>query len=257
MRIRTMALAVFCVLGAFNLAFAHEFIVKPDAAAAAKGESVGVQVQAAHVFMVSEEAESVRDVKLQMRQGETVTDVALSPEGTYLFGTATLAKDGPALLSATRLPQLWSDTTEGVLAGDRAALEAQGKKVLSVGRYEKFAKALINAAAADTLYKEALGQPLEIILLDNPANIRPGDAIRCRVLYRGKPLAATVSAVYDGYSKDADVYASETKTDANGEAAIVMTKPGLWMLRAAMTGPVADGGADKADMRATYVFAIQ
>lgn len=46
-----------CLVGTATLASAHEFIVKPDKTQAAKGESVGVQAQAAHVFMISEEAE--------------------------------------------------------------------------------------------------------------------------------------------------------------------------------------------------------
>ena len=45
-----------CLVGTATLASAHEFIVKPDKTQAAKGESVGVQAQAAHVFMISEEA---------------------------------------------------------------------------------------------------------------------------------------------------------------------------------------------------------
>ena len=259
MRIRVLLLSALCLLGSFNLAVAHEFIVKPDKVEAGKGEPLGVQVQAAHVFMISEEAESPDDVKLEALQRGKANAVALSvaPAGTYLSGVVTLAEDGPALLSASRLPQLWSDTTSGVLAGDRAALEAQGTKVLAVGRYEKFAKTLINASPDDVLYKETLGQPLEIVLLDNPANIKPGDSIRCRVLYDGKPLATVVGAAYDGHSKEADAYVSKTETGPDGEAAIKITRPGLWMLRADFTGPVKDGGADKVNMRATYVFGIK
>mgnify|MGYP006979805422 CR=1 FL=1 len=51
-----------CLVGTATLASAHEFIVKPDKTQAAKGESVGVQAQAAHVFMISEEAEPVETV---------------------------------------------------------------------------------------------------------------------------------------------------------------------------------------------------
>ena len=36
-----------CLVGTATLASAHEFIVKPDKTQAAKGESVGVQAQAA------------------------------------------------------------------------------------------------------------------------------------------------------------------------------------------------------------------
>lgn len=254
-------LSVLCLLGSFNVAVAHEFIVKPGKLEASRGEPVDVQVQAAHVFMVSEEAEAVEDVELDVRQSGMAEPVALSvaAPGTYLHGIVSLAEEGPALFAARRLPQIWSDTTEGVLAGDRAVLEAQGKKVLAVGRYEKFAKTLINATPADTLYKEVLGQPLEIVLLDNPARLKPGDSIRCRVLYAGRPIVTTVGAVYDGYSGEEDVYVSKTETGADGEALIKITAPGLWMLRANFSGTIKDSGSgeDKFDLRATYVFGVK
>lgn len=58
-----------CLVGTTTLASAHEFIVKPDKMQAAKGESVGVQAQAAHVFMISEEAEPVETVVVELIQG--------------------------------------------------------------------------------------------------------------------------------------------------------------------------------------------
>ena len=121
-----------CLVGTATLASAHEFIVKPDKTQAAKGESVGVQAQAAHVFMISEEAEPVETVVVELIQGNAKEPVKLAEDAKVkaLVGKAALPADGPAMIVGHRLPQIWSDTTEGVLEGGRKDLEAKGKKVL-------------------------------------------------------------------------------------------------------------------------------
>ena len=67
-----------CLVGTATLASAHEFIVKPDKTQAAKGESVGVQAQAAHVFMISEEAEPVETVVVELIQGNVINGMKSS-----------------------------------------------------------------------------------------------------------------------------------------------------------------------------------
>ena len=192
-------------------------------------------------------------------QGDARTPVKLAEDSKAkaLAGTATLGADGPALLVGHRLPQVWSDTTEGVLEGDRKTLEAQGKKVLKVGKYEKFAKTLINPSADDTLYKKALGQDLEIVLLTNPADVKPGGEIKAEVLLNGKPVKAPLSLTYDGYSKEMDTYMIKVETGADGMATLKVVRPGLWMLRTEYTESLSGGDADKRNMRATYVFPVK
>ena len=153
-----------CLVGTATLASAHEFIVKPDKTQAAKGESVGVQAQAAHVFMISEEAEPVETVVVELIQVNAKEPVKLAEDAKAkaLVGKAALPADGPAMIVGHRLPQTWSDTTEGVLEGGRKDLEAKGKKVLKVGKYEKFAKTMLNPAANDGLYKKVLGHDLAV-----------------------------------------------------------------------------------------------
>lgn len=248
-----------CLLGMAGPASAHEFIAKPDKMQAAKGDAVRVEAQAAHVFMISEEAEPSDTVVLELMQSDVRTPVKLAEDtkAKALAGTATLTADGPALLVGRRLPQTWSDTTEGVLEGDRKALEAQGKKVLKVGKYEKFAKTLINPSSDDGLYKKVLGQDLEIVLLTNPADVKPGGDIKAEVLLNSKPVKAPLGLTYDGYSKEMDTYMTKVETGADGMATLKVTKPGLWMLRTEYTEALSDGGADKRNMRATYVFPVK
>lgn len=239
-------------------AMAHEFILKPSKTNLAAGENFSVQAQAAHVFMISEEAEPVETVTLGLLQGDKENPITLAEDASVnaLTGTAALPKEGPAMLVGHRLPQIWSDTTNGVLEGDRKALEAKGETVLKVGKYEKFAKTLLNPATDDALYKKNLGQELEIILLSNPADIKGEGELKIQTFLHGKPAKTSLGVTYDGYSKEEDTYLTETETDAEGLATVKITKPGLWMLRIAHTDELTGQDADKHNMRATYVFPI-
>ena len=105
-----------CLVGTATLASAHEFIVKPDKTQAAKGESVGVQAQAAHVFMISEEAEPVDTVVVELIQGNAKEPVKLVEDAKVkaLVGKAALPADGPAMRSSPRpcsIPPRMTDCT--------------------------------------------------------------------------------------------------------------------------------------------------
>lgn len=242
------------------MAQAHEFIIKPATATPAAGQKTALQAQAAHVFMVSEEAENPADVRLYLLQDGKTTDISLAEDKTLaaLVGSFTLARSGPAMLVGHRLPQIWCETTQGVLEGTRAALEAKGKKVKSSGKYEKFAKTLLNPAHGDASYAKPLGQELEIVPLTNPADLKPGSPLTVQILLRGKPVAdAQVGLTYDGFSKDQDAYAFKTKTDAQGKAVFTVDKPALWMVRSAVVEKTPGSDADEHHLRATCVFPVK
>lgn len=254
------ALALTGLLFVSSSVLAHEFILKPDTATPAAGQKTRMQAQAAHVFMVSEEAENPANVRLYLLQSGKKTDITLMEDKALasLVGNFTLAQSDTALLVGHRLPQIWSETTQGVLEGTRAALEAKGMKVKSVGKYEKFAKTLLNPAHNDTLYAKPLGQDLELVLLTNPADIKPGSPLSMQVLLRGKPVPnAAVGLTYDGFSKEQDTYKYTAQTDAQGKAYFTVDKPALWMLRSTVVEKTPGTDADEHHLRATYVFPIK
>ena len=222
---------------ACGTALGHEFIVKPEKAVAGKGETISLEIQAAHVFMISEEAEPVTDIALVLRANGKDRDLPVSHTGEALFLSSefTLPADGPAMILAQRKPQYWSDTTEGVLSGTRQSLEAEGKSVLSVGKYEKFAKVLINATQAEQSFNTPQGQLLEIVPVGDVRGLKAGDELECRLLYDGQPVFAPVQASYDGFSTRNDTYAYYTEDySAAGTFWVKITAPGLWMIRAGL-----------------------
>ena len=239
---------------------AHEFILKPDTATPAAGQKTRLQAQAAHVFMVSEEAEQPANVRLYLLQGDKKNDIALTEDKALLalVGDFALAQNGPALLVGHRLPQIWCETTQGDLEGSRAALEAKGMKVKSSGKYEKFAKTLLNPSHDDKLYAKVLGQDLELVLLTNPADVKPGSPLSVQVLLHGKPVPnAAVGLTHDAFTKEQDTYKFKTQTDAQGKASFTVDAPALWMLRTTVVEKTPGADADEHHRRATYVFPVK
>ena len=253
-------LALTALLGAALPATAHEFILKPDTATPAAGQKTRVQAQASHVFMISEEAEKPESVNLQLVQKGKSTPVTLTEDASLaaLVGDILLTGTAPALLVGHRLPQIWCETTQGEMEGSRAALEAKGMKVKSSGKYEKFAKTLLNPSHDDKLYAKVLGQDLELVLLTNPADVKPGSPLNVQVLLHGKPVPnAAVGLTHDAYSKEQDTYKFKTQTDAQGKASFTVDAPALWMLRTTVVEKTPGADADEHHRRATYVFPVK
>ena len=270
-----MKKVLFLVMAALifaSPAFAHEFILKPtfpevkpgaqaDAQAAIDDEKVIIQIQAAHKFMQSEEMEPLKDVVvncIQLDFKKEKMKINQDPANNCLV-TERKTKNAKSLLFiGHRLPQLWSETTKDVQEGDRASLEAKGFKVLKVGKYEKFAKTLVNANLEDRQnYNKVVNHPLEIVLLTNPAQVKVGEEIECHVLWQGKPLATEVSVGRDGFSQEDEGYVLKTESNAEGVAKFKVDSPGLWFIRVANTEKLNDGSADEWIVRATYVFEIK
>lgn len=240
---------------------AHEFLVvlRGDAA---RDASVTVEAQAAHIFMQSEEAEKVENVRVELLTADgKKTALALAPSAASkaLEGTVKGPVAAPAWLVGHRLPEIWSSTTEGVLYGDRAALEAQGKTVRSVCRYEKFTKTAVVPGGDAAFWSKPLGQALEIVPQASLAGLAAGGSLTVQVLLDGKPVPqAEVGLSYDGYSKEEDTYKQLLHTDAAGKVTLPLDTAGLWLARVAVTRPVKDGkGVDEEQLRSTLVFPVK
>jgi len=92
-------------------------------------------------------------------------------------------------------------------------------------------QALLRLLEANGAYRgeENAGQPFEIVPLDHPNRVQPGGALRLRVLLDGEPLAgvSVTGARASGPAKEISA-----TTDERGEAAVTVTAPGRWYVRA-------------------------
>lgn len=254
MKFKTLLSAFALAIGLSAPAGAHEFIVKVTPQAPPKGAVVTAEFMASHIFTESDEMEDPNNVKAVLIQDGKTSDLTVkaNPSAKDVSAEFTVSADSPVWLAGHRLPQLWSQTPEGMLAGDKSTLS--GKKILYTNKYEKFVKVLLNPSAGDSGFSRPIGQTLEIIPLDNPAGIKPGDEIRVKVLYNGQPVTVPIYASYMGFSNQQNTYAYYTEPE-EGDPVVKITAKGMWLIRANYKAP-GSGNLKTHDLRAIMQFVV-
>lgn len=253
----TPLVAALAALLAATPAVGHEFLVKPSAMSVAADESVDFQVLSTHIFFEPEEMEAAASVEVSLvdSAGRVPVEISENAEAQMLEGRVAGTGE-PAWLTAHRLGQVWSKTPDGWVEGGRdAAPEAE-----FTNRYEKFAKVLLNARPGAEIAASPVGQQLEIVPLGDPAGLAPGNELEVQVLHDGEPVAATVSATFDGFTDRPNTYAYVTETAETGDrgpvAVVKPWSPGLWLVRAEhRTGDTP--GIDAHVMRSVMIFEVR
>ncbi|MEM9538052.1 MAG: DUF4198 domain-containing protein [Cyanobacteria bacterium P01_E01_bin.42] len=234
---------------------AHELILKPDRLTTQDRETLEFEILSTHQFMQPEEMEAEEIVEAALFQDGQILPLTIQedPTANRLEGVVSLTDRNPAYLLAHRLGAIWSMTPEGMQEGTRTTLP----EVEWSAKYEKFAKTLINATQGDRTYNRPVGQLLEIVPMDNPANLQPGDDLIVQILYKGQPLDAEVKATYDGFSDTPSTYAYFTETMTQGLAKIRMISSGIWMVRVQHTDNVQNEDYDRHVLRSVLVFEVR
>jgi uncharacterized GH25 family protein len=250
----SIALVATAAFSAAKPAAAHELILKSVTISAAAGAQLDFAVLSSHVFMASQELEAPEDIRAGYAVDGKRADVPVRPdEGSLSYvGSIKSPTDKPFYLTATRLPQIWATTPDGSKPATKKTPSAS-----NAFKIDKFEKTLINAAPGVAGFDAVLGDPLEIVLTSNPALAKVGDEIGIKVLASGKPVATTVNATFDGFSKEMDTYAYATQSKSDGTAVVKVTQPGLWMVRVQNSVPEVTDLYDRHVTRAVLVFSVK
>ena len=236
------------------LARAHEFIAKPASMTAAAGAVLPVSGLSSHVFVISQELEEAKDVKLGLFADGKRIDISVKPNEARLSydGSVIAPTDKTFIVTGARLPQIWATTPEGTKPATKKTPGATNAR-----KIEKFSKALVNVSANDAGFSAVVGDALEIVPVTNPATIKVGEEMGVQVLFRGQPLTTSVFATYDGFSKEENTYAYYTEGHADGTAKVKITQPGLWMIRVENAGPDVTDEYDRYVGRAVLLFEVK
>jgi uncharacterized GH25 family protein len=247
-------IALTVAVGVSGTAQAHEFIVKPGAMTVQPGAELPVAGLSSHIFLISQELEAAKDVKVGFYADGKRTDIPVKPNDNTLAydGTVTAPSSATFIVTGARLPQVWATTPEGL-----KQITSKTRGASNPYKIEKFSKALVNVTSADNGFSTIIGDTLEIVPLTNPATIRPGDELTVRVLFKGQPLTTSVYATYDGFSKEENTYAYYTEGHKDGTAKVKITHPGLWMVRVQHTAPERTEDYDRYVARAVLLFEVK
>lgn len=145
----------------------------------------------------------------------------------------------------------------------QALRERRGPKAEERERYTRSIKTLVRVGdrSRNRLHRKALGHRMEIVLLDDPTKLQPGDDLRAKVLFGGKPLPDV--GVHALHSRDVGVVTFPAHTDSRGVARFVIDQPGMWLVRLVHMQPCdsrrSEEACETADWRsywASFSFAV-
>lgn len=245
---------ILVLLGmAISTSYAHELILKPQEwHAYSPGQELPFSIVSSHTFMKSDELEVAETVAASYN-GQSIP---LSPNEAFksFDGVVTLGDPGAALIHGHRQPQVWSRTTEGWKMGDATTLQ----NVVTTRKFEKFCKTLLPVGGKSDGWDKRTGDALEIVPINNPLELAPGDILEVQILHNGQPVSPEmVLATYDGFTDLPDSYAFFTEPYGSGNAKIQISAPGLWMVRTQYVEDVQGKNYEKHVMRAVMVFPVR
>ena len=228
---------------------AHEFWIAPVTAPLVAGSTarlslrVGEQFtgdvvgwskpQTAGLRLVSKAG--AQDISMQV-PATPVADlpIALAAPGTYLV--AFESQPHTISLSADRFHAYLHD--EG-LDFVKAQREAAGQaKQPGRERYRRYVKTLLAVkggeaeVASATVHAQTLGQRLELVPINNPLDLLPGEALRIQVLFEGEPLQGALLKAWHKSSGQASGQTTVIRATTNAEGMTSVTLPfsGAWMV---------------------------
>jgi len=279
---RFFALAIVTVIPAAIL-LAHDFWLVPDAFVITPGGRLAVSGQTSSLFPTSLSAVSPdRIVAARVVTADTVvalTSASISgvsmrlgyrptKAGQHVIGVQLAprtVRESPA--SFKRYLDLEGAPEARARYEREGLLPADGRDSLT-RRYAKYGKTFVEVGRGARAYESALGHPLEFMPLDDPSALRVGDTLHVRLVMLGRAVSDGrfhLGSIQMGATQLRDTLAARRSasqdvsgtTDADGHAAVVMTRAGLWNLRTIQILPALKGsGADWDVHWATMVFAV-
>lgn len=147
-----------------------------------------------------------------------------SENGIQIAKTKPFDDAGHTLLAARYDNGFWIKTADGLYRNATRRLRPDAAESFWSG---KFAKAI---SGADAPWQQVLGHELELVPLSDPVKTKPGEALKVRVLFRGKPLPDAEVERGDGKTVVAEKDIPKFRTDGDGVAAIPIISIGPQLL---------------------------
>ena len=176
--------------------------------------------------------------------------------GTYVAGLSTKPKDFQLEANAFNL-YLADDGIPDILAARRkdGSLQKAARE-----RYSKHIKAIFQVGGERSdAWRSPLGYPAELVPLENPYALKPGATMRFRCLVDGKPVANQLVMIGGraGVTGDVRFPAQSMRSNALGEVAMTVGRPGRWYVKFIHMQRIDDGRVDYESKWATLTFEIR
>jgi uncharacterized GH25 family protein len=258
--------SLLLVLVMVSLTQAHEFWLQPKKYRYAIGEEVKVDFMVGESFTgefwdlkrhKAEKAELHRasGVKNLTREvtptkGENISLLTDQP-GTYLLAmqsnAAYLEMEAKAFndyLKEDGLDDILNERTKS------NQLDKPSKEF-----YTRYAKLMLQVGAQpDDTFKKQIGFRYEIVPVQNPYTLKPGDYLQCKVLFEGKPAPHALVKVWS--KVNSTTFLQNIYTEKDGMLRFPISMSGAWMVSSVKMIKSETAGAEYHSLWASLVFGI-
>jgi len=230
-----------CLFFVATSLFAHEFWLMPSKFKLKIGQSINLQLFVGEDFMGdiwgNRKKRLLKLTHLTEGNKGDLTSIALKSdslpiplkfetEGTHLLTMES--KNSFIALEADKFNDyLKEDGIENIyeLRQKQGQLKQPSKEL-----YRRCAKTLIQVGNKySDIFKKNTQMPLEIIPLNNPYQMKAGEAISIKVLFNNQPLKNKMVVAWHKTATQKTTH-RKLKTDANGALQIKLDKAGYWMI---------------------------
>lgn len=228
--------------------WAHDLFLKPEAFFVAPHSQVRVWVLNG-TFTTSEAAvdrDRLRDLSVVSALGITHPDATTWDRGDKRSSWhVDVADSGTYAIAASVRPRIlrldgkaFNQYLEEDGIADILALRRQRGELGSPARerYSKHVKALVlvgnkRNASEDTAFRVPLRYPAELVPLDNPYAMRPGQSLRVRALVDAKPVPGLL-VLAGGHTATGEKFVEmKARTDSQGIARVALRQGGVWYVK--------------------------
>ncbi len=219
----------------------HDMWVETKTPLVKAGQSLTMQFPSDHTFPPQHneyiDSKEMAKTFLLTPSGKQIT---VEKKNGHIYRSGKpLRERGTHLIVSGKKWLYWTQTTDGWKTGKN---KKQVKNPIKGVYSGKFVKSLINVdRPGGGVFKRRIGHTLEIIPLQNPAELEKGAHLECRILFKGKPYRGEVKATYAGFSEKENVFAVNTSTDRRGICKIKISERGPWLVKAGMRLPAPAG----------------
>lgn len=234
-------LSLFLLLFVATSLFAHEFWLMPSKFRLNLGETFNLQLFVGEDFMgdvwanrkkrllklIHHSNASQKDLTaLALKSDSLPISLKFDTEGTHLLSMES--KNSFIALEADKFNDyLIEDGIENIyeLRKQKGELNKPSKEL-----YRRCAKTLIQVGNKfSETYQKNTQMALEIIPLKNPYQMKVGDEITFKVLFKNQPLGNKMIVAWHKTDTEKTTH-EKLKTDANGTLKMKLEKSGYWMI---------------------------
>lgn len=265
MRFGVVVLLVFLV----GSVFGHDMWLAPDRFVISKGDTLTVRM------LIGHDLEPLTESELLRTMTPTFDLITVDTTINLLAGLPDM-RTKPAVLPVLRRRLDFEGLglvtmehgfiyTEFETAGFRSYLQEEGfedafgpqlgQDSVQSERYARMFKSLIQVGdvSEGDLHKRIVGQTNEILLIQNPYLLDPGDTLDIQLLFESTPLAnRQVTALRKNSLGQISI--SKAATNENGMAAFKLDESGFWLIQTIQMRPSPEPYTDWESFWSSYSF---